>query len=84
MCCVRLFRSSRFRLAMVYVALFGGSTVVLLAFIYWLTAGYMLRQADETMQAEIVGLAERYRASGLRGLTALIDDRLNRQPAGSA
>ena len=84
MCSVRLFRSSALRLAVVHVALFGGSAVVLLVFIYWSTAGYMLRQADETMQAEITGLAERYRVSGLRGLTALIDDRLAREPAGSA
>ena len=80
----RLLRSSPFRLAVAYVALFGGSAVLLLAFIYYSTAGFMLRQADEAMQAEVTGLAERYRVSGLRGLTALIDERLARRPAGSS
>jgi signal transduction histidine kinase len=80
----RLLRSSPFRLAVAYVALFGSSALVLMAFIYWSTAGFMLRQADETIEAEISGLAERYRIGGLRGLTALIEERLGRQPSGSS
>lgn len=80
----RLLRSSPFRLAVAYVALFGSSALVLLAFIYWSTAGYMLRQADETIEAEIAGLAERYQIAGLSGLTDLIEDRLARQPSGSS
>jgi signal transduction histidine kinase len=67
-----------------YVLLFGSSALVLMAFIYWSTAGYMLRQADETIEAEITGLAERYRISGMTGLTSLIDERLSRQPSGSS
>jgi len=66
------------------VALFGSSALVLMAFIYWSTAGYMLRQADETIEAEIAGLAERYRSDGLSGLTSLIEERLSRQPSGSS
>jgi signal transduction histidine kinase len=53
-----------------------------LGFIYWSTAGYMLRQADETIEAEVTGLAERYRIGGLAGLTALIEERLQRQISG--
>ena len=79
-----LFRSSPFRLAVAYVALFAVSALLLLSFIYWSTAGYMLRQADETIEAEIAGLAERYEVAGLRGLTSLIEDRLSRQPSGSS
>ncbi len=79
-----LFRSSPFRLAVAYAALFAVSALLLLSFIYWSTAGYMLRQADETIEAEIAGLAERYGAAGLRGLTSLIEDRLSRQPPGSS
>ena len=45
----------------------------------------MLRQADETIEAEIAGLAERYRTGGLVGLTRLIERRLARQqPTGSS
>ncbi len=79
-----LFRSSPFRLAVAYAALFAVSALLLLSFIYWSTAGYMLRQADETIEAEIAGLAERYELAGLRGLTSLIEDRLSRQPSGSS
>ena len=49
----RLLRSSPFRLAVAYVARFGSSALLLLAFIYWSTAGFMLRQADATIEAEI-------------------------------
>jgi signal transduction histidine kinase len=80
----RILRSSAFRLAIGYVALFAVSAILLLAFVYWLAASYMLRQADETIEAEIVGLAERYRLSGLTGLTASIRERLDRRPQGSS
>lgn len=77
-------RSSPIRLAVVYVALFASSALLLMAFIYWSTAGFMLRQADETIEAEIAGLAERYQIAGLNGLTSLIEERLDRQPSGSS
>ena len=80
----QLLRSSPIRLAIVYVALFGSSALLLLAFIYWSTAGFMLRQADETIEAEVAGLAERYRIAGLNGLTSLIEERLGREPSGSS
>lgn len=79
---MKLVRSSAFRLALGYVALFAVSAVFLLAFVYWLAATYMVRQADETIEAEIVGLAERYRLSGLNGLIASIRERLDRRPQG--
>jgi len=80
----KLLRSSSFRIALAYVALFGVSAVGLLAFIYWSTANYMRQQADETIEAQIVGLAERYQLSGLAGLTASIRERSGRRPVGSS
>ncbi len=80
----KILRSSAFRLAIGYVALFAVSAILLLAFVYWLAASYMVRQADETIEAEIVGLAERYRLGGLNGLTASIRERLDRRPQGSS
>lgn len=74
--------SSTFRLALIYMALFGGSVLLLLSFIYWSTAGYMSAQADATIEAEIAGLAERYRADGLAGLTTSIGERASRKPGG--
>jgi signal transduction histidine kinase len=80
----KLFHSSAFRLALGYAALFTVSAGLLLAFVYWSTARYMLRQADETIDAEIVGLAERYRLTGLSGMSASIRERLDRRPTGSS
>ena len=79
----RTLRSSTFRLAILYVVLLGASVAILLGFIYWSTAGYMDRQTAATIEAEIRGLAEQYRRLGLVGLTALISERVSRDPVGS-
>ncbi len=63
--------------------LFSASVLLLLGFIYWSTAGYMARQTDATIEAEITGLAERYRLSSLDGLVQSINERLKRNPQGS-
>ena len=65
------------------MALFSTSAVLLLGFIYWSTAGYMARQTDATIEAEITGLAERYRLTSLDGLVRSIRERLKRNPFGS-
>ncbi len=80
----RLLRSSTFRLAVLYMALFGASVAVLLTFIYWSTAGYIALQTDDTIEAEVTGLAERYGVSGLDGLVRSIDERISRKPNGDA
>jgi signal transduction histidine kinase len=80
----RILRTTTFRLALVYMALFGGSALVLLGFLYWATAGYMARQTDETIGAEIAGLAEQYRQGGLDGLSAAIAGRMSRNPRGNS
>lgn len=79
-----ILRSSIFRLALLHMALSIGSVVVLLGFIYWSTAGYADRQIDETIEAEIGGLAEQYRRRGLAGLTTLIAERVSRDPGGAS
>ncbi len=66
------------------MALFGGSVLVLLTFIYWSTARHMAEQADATIGAEITGLGERYRTEGLKGLSDSIKKRMSRRPAGSS
>ncbi|AGA92214.1 signal transduction histidine kinase [Thioflavicoccus mobilis 8321] len=71
----RLFHSFAFRIAVLHAALSVGSVVVLLGFLYWATAGYMDRETDATIEAEIQGLAEQYRQRGLVGLTSIIAER---------
>jgi signal transduction histidine kinase len=71
-------------MAAIYVAAFSASVLLLFAFFYWSTAGYLTRSTHAAIEAEVSSFAERYRNEGLGGLTALIRQRLSRQPAGTA
>ncbi|WP_200382937.1 ATP-binding protein [Thiococcus pfennigii] len=71
----RLFHSFAFRIAVLHAALSVGSVVVLLGFFYWATAGYIDRETDATIEAEVQGLSEQYRLRGLVGLAAVIAER---------
>lgn len=66
------------------MGLFGASVLLLLIFIYWSTAATMARQADATIEAEVKGLQERYRLTGLAGLRSSITERISRRPADSS
>ncbi len=67
-----------------YMVLFASSVFILMGFIYWATAGYMSNQTDETVEAEIIGLAEQYQRQGLNGLISVIRERVARDPNGKA
>ncbi len=73
-------RTSSFQLALLYMVVFATSVFILLAFIYWRTAGFMTAQTDETIEAEIAGLAEQYRGRGVNGLITIIRERVARDP----
>lgn len=73
-------RTSTFQLALLYMVVFATSVFLLLAFIYWRTAGFMTAQTDETIEAEIAGLAEQYRGRGVNGLITIIRERVARDP----
>jgi hypothetical protein len=62
--------------------LFAGSVLAILSFFYWTSVGYLTRQTDETINAEIQGLAERYSSDGFTGLRVQIAERLSRQQPG--
>lgn len=79
-----LFRSSTFRLSILYMGLFAGSVLLLLGFIYWSTVAYMANQTDATILADIQGLAEQYRERGLEGLVQTVEERLRRDPDSSS
>jgi signal transduction histidine kinase len=79
---LQLSRSFTFRLALTYMALFSLSVMLLLGFIYWFAASYMVRESDELIIAEINDVADRYDMLGLDGLVSLIDERLSHQPTG--
>lgn len=49
--------------------LFSVSVMVLLGFFYWSTVGYLTRETDETINAEISQLSDVYREQGVSGLS---------------
>jgi len=76
---IKLLRSFAFRQGLVYLALFALSALALLGFIHGFSAGYLSRQTDATIAAEITALEERYQAAGLAGLRRQIARRVRRQ-----
>ncbi|HEX5046340.1 MAG TPA: HAMP domain-containing sensor histidine kinase [Gammaproteobacteria bacterium] len=79
-----LFRTSVFQLTLAYTALFTVSAVALVAFLYWSTFGYIERQTNAVIEAEINGLSEQYKQGGLSALKDVIDDRvMNREDQGA-
>ena len=80
----KVLKSSSFRITLFYMLMLSASVAVLLGFIYWSTAGFMDRQTDATIGAEIQGLAEQYRQRGLPGLSTVIRGRFAQDPTGAA
>ncbi|NQV80169.1 MAG: HAMP domain-containing protein [Alphaproteobacteria bacterium] len=74
-----LLRTYTFRIALGYLGLFGVSGAALVLFVFWSTAAFIERQTDATINAEITGLAETYRGRGLRGLSAIVEERSRNQ-----
>jgi len=72
---IRLLETSTFRLALIYLALFGVSALALLGFLYFRTAVVMEQQTKDTINAEITGLKEQYQTLGLVGLKQAIERR---------
>ena len=77
---IRLVRTTAFKLALIYLALFTTSALVLLGVVWGTTAGFLERQTAEVIQAEVQGLAEQYRTGGLTGLRRAIEERGAAQP----
>jgi signal transduction histidine kinase len=76
-----LTRTTGFQLTLLYAALSTTTLGILLGFVYWSSIGLLSRQTDATIEAEIQGLAEHYRRTGLRGLTRVIGERIGGDPS---
>ena len=77
---IRLLETSTFRLALIYLALFGVSALALFGFLYVRTAVVMEQQTRDTINAEITGLKEQGQTFGLVGLKQAIDRRSEINP----
>src|SRR4051794_29647388 len=71
-----LFRSAGFRFGAIYALLLAISATGLALFLWWATAGLLERQTQAAMNADAVGLSERWREGGLSSLIVTIEDRL--------
>jgi signal transduction histidine kinase len=70
-----LFRTTTFRLSLTYLALFSTAAIVTMVYIYWNTTVVLSRQLNQTIDAELQGLAEQYKAGGLDRLVQTVADR---------
>jgi signal transduction histidine kinase len=61
-----------FRLAALYFVVFAASVLGVLLFVYLTSAGFVERQTEATLDAEITGLAEQYAQRGLSGLIQIV------------
>ncbi|MBM3584841.1 MAG: HAMP domain-containing histidine kinase [Alphaproteobacteria bacterium] len=72
-----LLHSSVFRLTLAYAGAFGGSVLLLVAFLYVRIGDVLETEADEAIVAEATGLSQAYEADGMPGLAAELNRRLN-------
>ena len=75
----KLLRNATFRLALLYLALFSLSVLLLFGFIYWATVGYQSRQLDITINTELQQLTTIHQQSGTSSLINTIQDQINRR-----
>jgi signal transduction histidine kinase len=68
----RLVRTHAFRLAALYFLVFAASVLGVLFFVYWMSAGFVEKEIEATLKADITGLAEQYAERGLSGLVQVI------------
>lgn len=78
----KIFRTSTFRLAAIYLAFFTISVMAIMSYVYWNTAGLIERQTDTTISAEIQALADQYRAFGIDGVAETIKRRSSERTSG--
>jgi len=77
------FKSSAFRITLVYVLLFGLSVSIILGFVYWSTIVYKTNQTDVEINAEIQELTDVYNRKGYPGLVTLLSERVQPRPGNS-
>lgn len=72
----KLFKTSSFRLSAIYFLFFAFSTAALLGYVYYNTSGLLERQTEDTIRAEVLGMADQYRERGIGGVMEVITRRM--------
>jgi signal transduction histidine kinase len=74
----KLFRTTTFKLTLVYLTVFAMFAAFLLGYFALNTRRLVTEQITETVDAEITGLSEQYRLGGIRRLVIVVDSRARR------
>jgi signal transduction histidine kinase len=74
----KLFRTTTFKLTLVYLTVFALFAAFLLAYFALNTRRLITEQITETINSEITGLSEQYRIGGIRRLVIVVDARARR------
>ena len=69
-------RSSTFRLALIWIAIFGTVVAALLGYVYWSTASYLRSRSDQAVATELAILRDAYASGGRERLIATIRQRM--------
>jgi len=72
---LKLFRTTTFRLSLIFMALFGTAAAIAIGYIYWNTDVLLARQLEQTIDAEIRGLQEQYRGRDIESLAETVASR---------
>jgi signal transduction histidine kinase len=78
----KLFRTSSFRLTLLYATLFGASALILLAVTYWATSFYMTSALDAAIESDVSELQQALSSGGRDHLIRTIDERVKQMPGG--
>jgi signal transduction histidine kinase len=74
----KLFRTTTFKLTLVYLTVFALFAAFLLGYFALNTRRLITEQINDTVDAEITGLSEQYRLGGIRRLVIVVDARARR------
>jgi signal transduction histidine kinase len=74
----KLFRTTTFKLTLVYLTVFALFAAFLLGYFALNTRRLITEQITDTVDAEITGLSEQYRVGGIRRLVIVVDARARR------
>ncbi len=74
----KLFRTTTFKLTLVYLTVFALFAAFLLGYFALNTRRLITEQITDTVNAEITGLSEQYRLGGIRRLVVVVDARARR------
>jgi signal transduction histidine kinase len=72
----KTFRSSTFKLALIYILIFGALVVGLIGHVYWSTISFTRSRSDQAAATELASLRQSYAVAGRQGLILTIDERL--------